>query len=168
MPVESYQIPGGARVLLFTCEVCGGQAWFGVGVSIRAAIARKDVTEAGAWFCGLSSAGVPCCAASGRLDDAGGALQGGADVIEAPAVAARVPELPIVGGLSLDERLEGAPGLDLGAEHDTRTHGDGGGEGVDAAGGVGGHGGESSPHAVPLLVPRPRAVDNAGQGELAL
>jgi hypothetical protein len=53
MPVQSYQIPGGARVLIFTCDVCGKPACYGEGVNLRAAIATGNVKLAGDWRCAI-------------------------------------------------------------------------------------------------------------------
>jgi len=60
MPARSYQIPGGARVLLFSCEVCGGTAHFSRGSSILAALHSGDVKRAGEWYCGWKD-GEPIC-----------------------------------------------------------------------------------------------------------
>lgn len=62
MPVETYQIPGGARVLIFTC-CCGAPAHFGVDSDVRAALRTGDVTKAGTWFCGMDATGEPACVA---------------------------------------------------------------------------------------------------------
>lgn len=76
MPVTSYQIPEGvaadgswrgpgARVLLFTCEGCGGPAMFGLDCNLRAAIAAGDPRLAGRWFCGWVD-GAPGCVSRAR------------------------------------------------------------------------------------------------------
>lgn len=52
MPARSHQIPGGARVLLYSCEVCSEPASFGYDVgSIRDAIDHKDAKRLGRWYC---------------------------------------------------------------------------------------------------------------------
>lgn len=64
MPATSHQIPdGGARVLLFTCEDCGGPACFGVGVHLHDALSAKDQSKAGLWYCGYRD-GRPVCTTS--------------------------------------------------------------------------------------------------------
>ncbi len=55
MPVRSHRIPGGATVLIHTCEICGAPAPFGRGVHLRAALAARSSAEAvrlaGQWYC---------------------------------------------------------------------------------------------------------------------
>ena len=51
MPAATYQIPGGARVFIFTCDTCGAPASFGYDVHLLQAIDHKDVTRAGRWYC---------------------------------------------------------------------------------------------------------------------
>lgn len=51
MTVATHQIPGGARVLLFTCT-CGREAHFGRDADLLAAIRTGDVSKAGTWTCG--------------------------------------------------------------------------------------------------------------------
>lgn len=65
MPAASYQIPGGSRVLMFTCDDCGAPAMFGVGCDIRAALQSGDVSRAGRWFCGQRDGRPTCIARAG-------------------------------------------------------------------------------------------------------
>lgn len=67
MPARTEHAPGGmtvtdkitkareyrpaARVFIFTCEVCGGPACFGVGVNLRRALTTGNVDHAGKWYC---------------------------------------------------------------------------------------------------------------------
>jgi len=62
MPAKSYQIPGGARVLLFTCEVCGGPAHFGRDVKLLVALRTGDAKREGEWYCGRIGAEPVCIA----------------------------------------------------------------------------------------------------------
>ena len=50
MPVTSFQIPNGARVLLFLCA-CGRDAMYGEHCDILAALRTGDVSKAGVWRC---------------------------------------------------------------------------------------------------------------------
>lgn len=56
MPVASFQTPGpagAARVLIFTCEECGGRGHFSeAGADPLKALHAGDVKLAGRWFCG--------------------------------------------------------------------------------------------------------------------
>ena len=45
---------------VFWCEDCGQPAHFGVGCNLRAAIAHKDASRAGRWYCGRVD-GSPQC-----------------------------------------------------------------------------------------------------------
>ena len=65
MPAATYQIPGGARVFVFTCDVCGAPASFGVGCNLHAAIRSGDVTKAGQWFCGRVDGIAQCTGKAG-------------------------------------------------------------------------------------------------------
>lgn len=62
MTVQTYQIPGGSRVLLFSCDDCGAPALFGTHCNVRAALKSGDVSRAGRWFCGQRD-GRPTCIA---------------------------------------------------------------------------------------------------------
>lgn len=61
MPVASYQIPGAARVLIFTCEGCGDPAMFGEGCNIMAALRSGDPAKAGRWWCARRPDGSGYC-----------------------------------------------------------------------------------------------------------
>ena len=65
MPARSYQIPGGARVLVTTCDDCGADAPFGFNVNLLAALNATTPAEAkrhlGRWCCGLSADRKPKC-----------------------------------------------------------------------------------------------------------
>jgi len=60
MSVTSYQIPDGARVLVFTCEDCGSPAHFSIGAHVMDALRTKDQSKAGRWYCGYRD-GRPVC-----------------------------------------------------------------------------------------------------------
>jgi hypothetical protein len=60
MPAASYQIPGGAKVLVFTCETCGGPAHFSEDAHILEAVHTGKVERAGRWYCGRVE-GKPVC-----------------------------------------------------------------------------------------------------------
>lgn len=56
MPVRPHQIdtPGGARVLLYTCEVCGAPASFGYGCAGFRDLIREErisLKKLGRWAC---------------------------------------------------------------------------------------------------------------------
>lgn len=57
MPARTHQIEGGSRVIVTTCEVCGGPAPYGFGVNLRRALAAKNKALAaeslGKWYCGI-------------------------------------------------------------------------------------------------------------------
>jgi hypothetical protein len=69
MPAATYQIPGGARVLIFTCEGCGDPAGFGYGVNILSALAATNreeaIRRAGRWYCARHPDGSGYCAKTG-------------------------------------------------------------------------------------------------------
>lgn len=67
MPAASYQITGGAKVLVFTCEDCGRPAHFGIDAHILEALHTGKVERAGRWYCGRVN-GTPCCV-EGETDD---------------------------------------------------------------------------------------------------
>lgn len=51
MPVKSHQIEGGARVVLFFCEVCDRPAQFGFGVHLITSLRTGNAAKAGKWYC---------------------------------------------------------------------------------------------------------------------
>ncbi len=51
MPASTFQIPGGARVFLFRCEVCGAPASESRNADLRKALATGNPKFAGEWFC---------------------------------------------------------------------------------------------------------------------
>lgn len=65
MPARTHQIPGGAKVMMFTCDDCGAPASFSIGANLREALSTGDVTKAGRWFCGWAN-GQPTCIGKGR------------------------------------------------------------------------------------------------------
>lgn len=60
MPASTFQIPGGARVLVFTCEVCNGPAHFSEDAHILEAVQTGKVERCGRWYCGRVN-GRPVC-----------------------------------------------------------------------------------------------------------
>lgn len=69
-PAQTYQIPDGSRVFIFSCESCAAPAAFGFDAHIRAALAAKSKDEAvrlaGRWWCGMLSDGSGYCRATGE------------------------------------------------------------------------------------------------------
>ena len=70
MPAQTYQIPNGSRVLLFSCESCGSPACFGFNCDVRAAMAAKTKADgtrlAGKWWCGRLPNGDGYCKVTGE------------------------------------------------------------------------------------------------------
>jgi hypothetical protein len=53
------------------CDECGQLALYGESVRLRSAIATKDASKAGKWFCGWVD-GAPACVAAGAVQPSSG------------------------------------------------------------------------------------------------